>query len=57
MRIENHTNLMSHWLSMITLYNRHLPMCRLCKVRGHDLEQCPRLEKKKKIKKKEEILV
>ena len=55
MRIENQVNLMGHWLSVTTPYNRHLPMCRFCKVRGHELEQCPKLEKRKEKEQKEEI--
>ena len=47
MRIENQI-FMKHWLSITTSYNRHLPMCRFCKVRGYDLEQCSKLKKRKK---------
>ena len=38
---------MGHWISITTPYNRHLPMCRFCKIRGHEVEQCPKLEKRK----------
>ena len=46
MRIENRVNVLGHWMSVTTPYNRHLPMCRFCKVRGHEVENCPRLERK-----------
>ena len=46
MQIENKVNVFGHWMSVTTPYNRHLPMCRFCKVRGHEVENCPRLEKK-----------
>ena len=45
--IKNQINLMGHWISITTPYNRHLPMCRFCKIRGHEVEQCPKLEKRK----------
>ena len=50
MQIENKVNVFGHWMSVTTPYNRHLPMCSFCKVRGHEVEKCPRLEKNMKKK-------
>ena len=42
---------MGHWMSITTPYNRHLPMCQFCKIRGHKLEMCPKLQRKQQQKK------
>ena len=53
--IQNQVNIMGYWLSVTTPYNRHLPMCRFCKIRGHDIETCPKLQKRQKQNEKEDL--
>ena len=50
--IQNQVNIMGHWLSVTTPYNRHLPMCQFCKIRGHGIETCPKLQKNMNKKRK-----
>ena len=53
-KISGQVNIMGHWMSVTTPHNRHLPMCRFCKVRGHEINDCSKLWKKKQQNKKEE---
>ena len=53
LRIAGQVNIMGHWISVTTPHNRHLPMCRFCKTRGHEIGDCAKLWRKNQQRSKE----
>ena len=51
--IGGQVNILGHWVSVTTPYNRHLPMCRFCKTRGHEISECERLKRKMEAEQKQ----
>lgn len=44
MTIGSKVNILGHWMEVTTPYNRHLPKCRYCRERGHEIRDCPKIK-------------